>query len=94
MKTENKNSEKDLNGNPESRLNTRKPSAKKPGKFPESNLAKDEIAKSKREKVKDSDNKLPADEEDAAATERNSSSELTILPVSVISAGMRMARRN
>ena len=44
MKTDNRNSEKDLNANPESRLNTNKP-VSKPDRFPESNEARGEIRK-------------------------------------------------
>ena len=42
MKTDNRDSEKDLNANPESRLNTNKP-VTRPERFPESLEARDEI---------------------------------------------------
>lgn len=93
MKIENRNSEKDLNANPESRLNTNKP-VTKPERFPESNLAKDEIEKMKDEEKKDSDIELLADDVSGTVSDRNtSSSPDDIAGVSDIDRGMRRAKR-
>ena len=93
MKTDNRNSEKDLNANPESRLNTNKP-IQKPARFPESMQAKDEIQKHDNEK-KDDDIELLAGEVKGTVSERDTgSSPNDIAGVSDIDRGMRRARRN
>ncbi|MEX2234661.1 MAG: hypothetical protein WD824_21025 [Cyclobacteriaceae bacterium] len=92
MKTDNKNSEKDLNANPESRLNTNKP-VKKPGKFPESQQAKDELEKLEHEK-KDSDIELLADDVKGTVSSRDTSTDPEdIAGISDLDSGMRRARR-
>jgi hypothetical protein len=93
MKTDNRNSEKDLNGNPESRLNTNKPIAK-PDRFPESMQAKDEIKRQANPK-KDDDIELLAGEVKGTVSDRDtSSSPEDIAGVSDLDRGMRRARRN
>jgi hypothetical protein len=93
MKTDNRNSEKDLNANPESRLNTNKPIAK-PDRFPESMQAKDEIKRQENPK-KDDDIELLAGEVQGTVGSRDtSSSPEDIAGVSDIDRGMRRARRN
>jgi hypothetical protein len=92
MKTDNRNSEKDLNANPESRLNTNKP-VTKPDRFPESHLAKDEMEKRENEQ-KDSDIELLAGDVTGHVSDRNtSSSPDDIAGVSDLDRGMRRARR-
>ena len=92
MKTDNRNSERDLNANPESRLNTNKP-VSKPHRFPESHQAKDEIKK-KKSKKKDADIELLAGDVKGTVSERDtSSSPGDIAGVSDVDRGMRRARR-
>ena len=92
MKTENKNSEKDLNANPESSLNTNKPLTK-PKKFPESQQAHDEMEKLEREK-KDDEIELLADDVRGTTSSRDTSSDPDdIAGVSDLDTGMRRARR-
>lgn len=74
MKTDNKNSEKDLNANPESRLNTNKP-VSKPERFPESNEVRGEIRKDEpKQKEKDDDIELLANEVKGTVSERKTGS--------------------
>lgn len=92
MKTDNKNSEKDLNANPESSLNTNKP-LPRPNTFPESLQAKDEMAK-KRHKKKDDDLELLAREVKGSVSDRETgSSPEDIAGVSDIDRGLRQRRR-
>lgn len=97
MKTDNRNSEKDLNANPDSRLNTNKP-ASNPDRFPESHLSKDEMEKREREhpsnKKDDSDIELLAGEVKGTVSNRDTSSDPEdIAGVSDLDSGMRRARR-
>lgn len=98
MRTDNKDSEKDLNANPESRLNTNKP-VSKPDKFPESQQAKDEFEKRAHEDAtkdanKDADIELLAGEvQGTVGTRETSTSPEDIAGVSDLDRGMRRARR-
>lgn len=97
MKTDNRNSEKDLNANPESRLNTNKPVGK-PDRFPESNEAKGEIHPDEREdkpnKKKDGDIELLANEVKGTVSERNTGSNPgDTAGVADVDRGMRRSRR-
>jgi hypothetical protein len=90
MKTDNRDSEKDLNANPESKLNTNKPSRKR---FPESQQARDEIEK-REHPVKDDDIELLADEVKGTVSTRDTSSDPEdIAGVSDLDQGMRRARK-
>jgi hypothetical protein len=92
MKTDNRDSEKDLNANPESRLNTNKPISR-PGTFPESQQAKDEMEKLEHEE-KDSDIELLAGEVNGTVSDRDTGSNPEdIAGVSDLDRGMRRARR-
>lgn len=92
MRTDNKNSEKDLNANPESRLNTNKPLAR-PGKFPESRQARDEMKKKAHKKKDDDIELLAADVEGTVGIRKTSSSPDDIAGVADLDRGMRRARR-
>lgn len=98
MKTDNKDSEKDLNANPESRLNTNKP-VSKPDRFPESNETKDEFEKrahedAKKDANKDADIELLASEvKGTVGTRETSTSPEDTAGVSDLDRGMRRARR-
>ena len=93
MKTDNKNSEKDLNGNPESQLNTNKPGSK-PGGFPESPM-NDEKKNQKKKSKKDSDAGPMLDESPSSVGERaTGSSPSDIAGVSDIDTGMRRAKKS
>lgn len=98
MRTDNRDSEKDLNANPDSRLNTNKP-VSNPERFPESNLSKDEMEKQKREhpdheKKDDSNIELLAAEVKGTVSNRDTSSDPEdIAGVSDLDTGMRRARR-
>lgn len=97
MKTDNRDSEKDLNANPESRLNTNKPLSR-PEKFPESLEAKDEIVNKdhprKGPKGKDDDIELLADEVSGTVSTRDTGSNPTdIAGVADLDRGMRRAKR-
>ena len=94
MRTDNKNSEKDLNANPESSLNTNKPLSKPT--FPESLQAKDEIEKEKRLRTKQKDDDielLAADVKGSVGSRDTSSDPEDIAGVSDLDRGMRRARR-
>ena len=92
MRTDNKNSEKDLNANPESSLNTNKPLSR--GKtFPESQQARDEMEK-KAHEDKDDDIELLAGEVKGTVSGRDTSSDPEdIAGVADLDRGMRRARR-
>lgn len=93
MKTENSNSEKDLNANPESSLNTKKP-VPKPDRFPESPLTKEEMERRDNKAKDDSDIELLADDVEGTVRGRQtSSSPGDIAGVSDLDRGMRRARR-
>lgn len=92
MKTENRDSRKDLNANPESRLNTNRP-GRRPERFPESKQAKDEEQKL-RNKKPDTDIEQLADDVTGTVSERETGSNPSdIAGVSDIDKGMRRARR-
>lgn len=92
MKTDNRNSEKDLNANPESGLNTNKP-VSKPDRFPESHEATGEIRKEER-KDKDDDIELLAKEVKGTVSERNTGSDPgDTAGVADVDRGMRRSRR-
>ena len=96
MKTDNKNSEKDLNANPESKLNTNKPLSR-PDRFPESQQARDEMEKLEHEKdsdKKDSDIELLAGEVTGSVSERHTGTNPEdIAGVSDLDRGLRRRRR-
>ncbi|HEY9487448.1 MAG TPA: hypothetical protein VIQ51_03910 [Chryseosolibacter sp.] len=95
MKTDNRDSEKDLNANPESSLNTNKP-VSKPERFPESPAAREEMKKKSRkaQKKKDDDIELLSQDVEGTVSERDtSSSPDDIAGVSDLDRGMRRARR-
>lgn len=96
MKTDNRNSEKDLNANPESTLNTNKPISR-PDRFPESQEAAGEIRKEEqREKAKkeDDDVELLANEVKGTVSERSTGSEPgDTAGVADVDRGMRRSRR-
>lgn len=87
-------SEKDLNANPESRLNTNRP-VSKPDRFPESTQAKDEEAKRRHQKRDDDDLEQLADDVGAGTvSERTTGSNPNdIAGVSDIDHDMRRSRR-
>ena len=92
MKTENWDSEKDLNANPESKLNTNRP-VSKPERFPESRQAQDEEEKL-RNKKRDTDIEQLADDVAGSVGERETGSNpADIAGVSDIDLGMRRSRR-
>ena len=102
MKTDNRDAEKDLNANPESRLNTNKP-VSRPERFPESHQAHDEMEKVERaEKMegrktkKDSDIELLAQDVKGTVSSRDtSSSPADIAGVADLDRGMRRgSKRN
>lgn len=85
-------SEKDLNANPESSLNTNRP-VSKPDRFPESAQAKDEEEK-RRHKKRDSDIEALADDVAGSVGQRETGGNPEdIAGVSDIDRGMRRARR-
>jgi hypothetical protein len=92
MRTENNDSEKDLNANPDSRLNTNKPISK-PERFPESQQARDEMER-QQPSEKDDDIELLAGEVSGTVSERDTSSDpADIAGVADIDRGMRRSRR-
>ena len=107
MKTDNKNSEKDLNANPDSSLNTNKPlsrpervpaGSQRPDRFPESHEANGELEKVEHEKLKsekkDDDIELLAGEVEGTVSSRDTGSDPEdIAGVSDLDRGMRRARR-
>lgn len=101
MKTENRDSEKDLNANPESRLNTNKPISK-PERFPESHQAQDEIdrveqeerrAKERRGKDDSNIELLAGEVKGSVSSRETSSSPEDIAGVSDLDRGMHRAKR-
>ena len=98
MRTDNRDSEKDLNANPESRLNTNKPISK-PDTFPESQQAKDEFEKrahedAKKKAKKDADIELLAGEVQGTVSSRDtSSSPEDIAGVADLDRGLRRSKR-
>ena len=93
MKTENSDSEKDLNANPESSLNTNKP-LKKPNRFPESSASKGQEKDRSKAKKKDSDIELLAEDVAGSVGDRETgSSPGDIAGVSDIDTGMRRAKK-
>jgi hypothetical protein len=93
MKTENSDSEKDLNANPDSSLNTNKP-LKKPNRFPESRPAKGAVSDADEAGEKDSDIELLAEDVAGSVGARETgSSPSDIAGVSDIDTGMRRAKR-
>lgn len=93
MRTDNRDSEKDLRANPESKLNTNKP-VSKPERFPESHEAKDEIEKRKEDANKAADVELAASDVSGTVSSREtSSSPEDIAGVSDLDRGMRRAKR-
>lgn len=100
MKTDNRNSEKDLNANPDSELNTNKPVSKK-DRFPESPEAREEMERQNEENrnspagKKDGDIELLADDVAGTVSSRDtSSSPADIAGVADLDRGMRRSRRN
>lgn len=99
MKTDNRNSEKDLNANPDSKLNTNKPISK-PDRFPESQQARDEM-----ERQSEMDRKAPAGKKDdeielladdvsgTVSSRDTGSSPEDIAGVADLDRGMRRSRR-
>jgi hypothetical protein len=98
MRTDNRDSEKDLNANPDSKLNTNKP-VSNPDRFPESNETKDEFEQkareeAKREANKNADLELLAGEVTGTVSSRDtSSSPEDIAGVADLDRGMRRAKR-
>ncbi|HEU5147135.1 MAG TPA: hypothetical protein VFT90_10490 [Chryseosolibacter sp.] len=101
MRTDNKDSEKDLNANPESRLNTNRPVSRPADTFPESLQARDEMEKVERtdrmehrENKKDDDIELLAQDVTGTVGARDtSSSPEDIAGVADLDRGMRRASR-
>jgi hypothetical protein len=94
MKTDNRNSEKDLNANPDSRLNTNKP-VTKPDKnrFPESLQAREEMEKRENQE-KDDNIELLADDVSGTVGDRvTGSNPNDIAGVSDLDRGMLRAKR-
>lgn len=96
MRTDNRDSEKDLNANPESRLNTNKP-VTRPETFPESLEAKDQIVNKDHQKAeheKDDEIELLAGEVSGTVSSRDTSSDpADIAGVADLDRGMRRAKR-
>lgn len=94
MKTDNKDSEKDLNANPHSRLNTNVPTGAK-NRFPESRQAREEADHKENDKEKDDNIELLANDVKGTVSDRDTSSSPTdIAGVSDIDRRMRGGRRN
>jgi hypothetical protein len=108
MKTDNRSSEKDLNANPDSSLNTNKPQSRpeqvpagsqRPDRFPESHEAQGEMEKiehnkTRSEKKKDDDIELLAGEVSGSVSTRDTGSNPDdIAGVSDLDRGMSRARR-
>lgn len=95
MRTDNRDSEKDLNANPDSKLNTNKP-VTRPDTFPESNQAKDEFEKRAHEEEanRNADLELLAGEVSGTVSSRDtSSSPEDIAGIADLDRGMRRAKR-
>lgn len=96
MRTENRDSEKDLNANPDSKLNTNKPVTKPDReRFPESHEAEEEMERKRREEAnKDADIELLASDVSGTVSSRDtSSSPEDIAGVADLDRGMRRAKR-
>ena len=92
MRTDNKDSEKDLNANPDSSLNTNRPATG--SRFPESHQAHDEIKKQRGPEEKDDDIELLAQDVQGTVSSRDTSSDPEdIAGVSDLDQGMRRSRR-
>ena len=103
MRTDNKNSEKDLNANRESRLNTNRPVTRPADTFPESRQAHGEMEKVERTERIEDDNREKDDNIELLAQDVNgtvsardtSSSPEDIAGVPDLDGGMRRgSRRN
>jgi hypothetical protein len=99
MKTDNRNSEKDLNGNPDSDLNANRPSSSE-DTFPESNFVKDGMPETmdcdedKNKKKKDSDIELLAEDVAGTVGDRTTgTSPGDLAGVQDLDRGMRRAKR-
>lgn len=93
MKTDNRDSEKDLNANPDSKLNTNKPVSEK-DRFPESQQARDEMERQSPEAKKDDDIELLAEDVKGTVSSRDtSSSPADIAGVADIDRGLRRGKR-
>jgi hypothetical protein len=99
MRTDNSDSEKDLNANPESELNTNRPVSKPDDKFPESRQAKDEAERVRKQEGEDkpadtSDIELLANEVQGTVGSRESSSDPDdIAGVADLDRGMKRGKR-
>lgn len=92
MKRKNWDPEKDLNANPESKLNTNRP-VTKPDRFPESRQAKDEQEKLRHKKPDSGIEQLSDDVAGAVGERETGSNPSDIAGVSDIDRGMRRSRR-
>jgi len=96
MKTDNRNSEKDLNANPDSSLNKNKPRTGRE-RFPESQQAQDEIEKKRQHpegRRKDDDIELLSQDVKGTVSSRDTSTDPEdIAGVSDLDQGMRRSRR-
>jgi hypothetical protein len=96
MKTDNRDSEKDLNANPDSPLNTNRPlpDPDQTERFPESNVMREELEDSTVEEEKDdSDIELLADDTGTVGERTTGTSPSDIAGVADLDRGMRRARR-
>jgi hypothetical protein len=97
MKTDNRDSEKDLNANPESRLNTNRPLPdpdQDAERFPESNVMREELEDSAVEEEKDdSDIESLANDTGTVGERTTGSSPNDIAGVADLDRGMRRAKR-
>lgn len=99
MRTDNSDSEKDLNANPESELNTNRPVSKPDDRFPESRQAKDEAERVRKQEGEDkpadtSDIELLANEVQGTVGSRESSSDPDdIAGVADLDRGMKRGKR-
>jgi hypothetical protein len=92
MRTDNRDSEKDLNANPDSRLNTNKPISK-PERFPESQQARGEMER-QADQEKDDNIELLAGEVAGTVSNRDTSSDPEdIAGVADIDRGLRRGKR-
>jgi len=93
MKTDNRDSEKDLNANPESRLNTNR-TPRKPERFPESPATKEELKRQEKKENDDNIELLAADVKGTVSERDTGSSPEDIAGVSDLDRGMRRSRRH
>src|SRR5690606_13018938 len=93
MKTDNKNSEKDLNANPHSRWNTHEPTGSH-SRIPESQQTRQESEKGAHKKKNEYIELLANDVEGTVSSRDTSTSPDDIAGVSDIDHGMRRSRRN